>query len=132
MTKRITAFALILAVLALASPASVLAAAKEAPAKAKRASVSGIRAGVTCHDPCDDPFQLKAWVSGGNAGGLNVKFSVKGRTFTAACSSSGYAHYHLHIDPSSYPQGVFVKVKASVSHGGVTKSASTWFKPNYN
>ena len=132
MTKRITAFALILAVLALAAAASVLAAAKEAPAKAKRASVSGIRAGVTCHDPCGDPFQLKAWVNGGNVGGLKVKFSVKGRTFTATCSSSGYAHYHLSMNPSSYPQGVFVKVKASVSRGAVTKSAITWFKPNYN
>jgi hypothetical protein len=131
MKKRITAFALILAVLALAAPASVLAAGKESTATGKRAGVSSVRAGVTCHDPCDDPFQLKAWVQGSNVGGLKVKFSVKGRTFTAACSSSGYAHFHLHIDPSSHPQGVFVKVTASVSHGGVTKSASTWFKPNY-
>jgi len=132
MKKRLTAFALILAVLALAAPASVLAAGKESPAKGQRGGVSGIRADVTCHDPCDDPFQLKAWVNGGNVGGLKVKFSVKGHTFTATCSSSGYAHYHLHISPSSYPQGVVVKVKASVSHGGVTMSASTWFKPNYN
>ena len=132
MKKRLTAFALILAVLALAAPASVLGAEGESAAKGRRGGVSGIRAGVTCHDPCDDPFQLKAWVNGDNVGGLKVKFSVNGRTFTAACSSSGDAHYHLHISPSSYPQGVFVKVKASVSHGGVTKSASTWFKPNYN
>jgi len=61
-----------------------------------------------------------------------VKFSVKGRTFRARTSSSGYAHYHLNINPSSYPQGVVVKVKASVTHGGTTASASTWFKPNYN
>jgi len=27
---------------------------------------------------------------------------------------------------------VVVKVTASVSHGGATKSASTWFKPNYS
>jgi len=132
MKKRITAFALILAVLALSAPASGLAAGNESPAKSQRASVSGIRAGVTCHDPCDDPFQLKAWVRGANVGGLKVKFLVKGRAFTATCSSGGYAHYHLDIDPSSYPQGVVVKVTASVSHGGVTKSASTWFKPNYN
>ena len=131
MKKRITAFALILAMLALSAPASVLAG-KGSPAKGQRADVSGIRAGVTCHDPCDDPFQLKAWVRGANVGGLKVKFLVKGRTFTATSSSSGYAHYHLDINPSSYPQGVVVKVTASVSHGGVTKSASTWFKPNYN
>ena len=132
MKKRITAFALILAVFALAAPASVLAAEKQSPAKGRRASVAGICAGVTCHDPCDDPFQLKAWVRGNNVRGLKVKFSVKGRTFTARCTSGGYAHYHLDINPSSHPQGVVVKVTASVSHAGVTKSASTWFKPNYN
>lgn len=132
MTMRITAFVVILAVLALAAPASVLAAQAGKPATGQRASVSGIRADVSCHDPCDDPFQLKAWVRGSSVGGLIVKFSVKGRTFKARTSGSGYAHYHLTINPSSYPQGVVVKVKASVSHGGVTKSASTWFKPNYN
>jgi hypothetical protein len=132
MKTRITALALILAVLALTVPASVLATGKASPAKAQRGGIAGIRAGVTCHDPCDDPFQLKAWVNGGNVGGVKVKFSVKGRTFTATCSSSGYAHYHLNINPSSYPQGVVVKVTAKVSHGGSTKAASTWFKPNYN
>jgi hypothetical protein len=132
MKKRIAALSLILAVFALSASASALAAGNESPAKGQRASVSGIRAGVTCHDPCDDPFQLKAWVRGNNVGGLKVKFSVKGRTVTARCDAYGYAHYHLDIDPSSYPQGVVVKVTASVSHGGVTKSASTWFKPNYN
>ena len=132
MKKRIAAWAVALAVLVVAAPASALAADTQVPAKSKQSSVSGIRAGVTCHDPCDDPFQLKAWVSGGNVGGLKVKFSVKGRTFTAKCDGSGFAHYHLNINPSTYPQGVVVKVTASVSHGGVTKSASTWFKPNYN
>ena len=132
MKKRIAAWAVALAVLVVAAPASALAAETQAPARSKQASVSGIRAGVTCHDPCDDPFQLKAWVSGGNVGGLKVKLSVKGRTFTAKCDGSGFAHYHLNINPSTYPQGVVVKVTASVSHGGVTKSASTWFKPNYN
>ena len=87
---------------------------------------------MTCHDPCDDPFQLKAWVRGSNVHGLKVKFSVKGRTFTAVCDAHGFAHYHLHVDPSSYPQGVIVKVTAKVSHGGSTKAASTWFKPNFN
>jgi hypothetical protein len=132
MKKRLTAFALMLAVIALAVPASVLAVGTESAAKSQRAGLAGIRAGVTCHDPCDDPFQLKAWVRGSNVKGMKVKFSVKGRTFTAACNASGFAHYHLHVNPSSYPQGVFVKVKAAVSHGGSTKSASTWFKPNFN
>ena len=132
MTRRITAYVVMLAVLALAAPASVLAAQAGKSATGQRATVSVIRADVSCHDPCDDPFQLKAWVRGGNVGGLVVKFSVKGRTFKARTSSSGLAHYHLSIKPSKYPQGVVVKVKASVNHGGVTKSASTWFKPNYN
>lgn len=132
MRKRIAAFVVVIAVLAIAAPANVFAAGTESPAKSQRSSVFGIHVGVTCHDPCDDPFRLKAWVQGGNVGGLKVTFSVKGRTFTARCSSHGRAHYHLHMTPSSYPQGVVVKVKASVSHGGVTKSASTWFKPNYN
>jgi len=132
MKKRMTAFALILAVFTLAVPAGALADGAQSPAKGKRAGVAGIRAGVTCHDPCDDPFQLKAWVRGSNVAGLKVKFSVKGKTFTAKCDGSGFAHYHLDIDPSSYPQGVVVKVTASVSHGGATKSASTWFKPNYS
>ena len=132
MTKRIAAFVVMLAVLALAAPASVLAAQAGKSAVGQRATVSGIRADVSCHDPCDDPFQLRAWVRGSNVGGLVVKFSVKGRTFQARTSGSGYAHYHLKINPSAYPQGVVVKVKASVRHEGVTKSASTWFKPNYN
>jgi hypothetical protein len=132
MKKRITVLALILAVLALTVPASVMAAGAESPAKAQRGGIAGIRAGVTCHDPCDDPFQIKAWVRGNNVAGLKVKFSVNGRTFTAKCDGYGFAHYHLSIRPSSYPQGVVVKVTASISHGGVTKSASTWFKPNYN
>ena len=132
MTKRIAAFTVILAVLALAVPASVLAAQAGKSATSQRAAVSGIRADATCHDPCDDPFQLKAWVRGSNAGGLMVKFTVKGKTFLARTASNGYAHYHLPIRPSSYPQGVVVKVKASVSHEGATKTASTWFKPDYN
>jgi len=132
MKKRITAFAVILAVLVVAAPASALATDKQSPAKGQRAKVADIRAGVTCHDPCDDPFQLKAWVQGSNIGGLKVRFSVNGRKFTARCDGYGFAHYHLDINPSSYPQGVFFKVTASVSHGGVTKSDSTWFKPNYN
>jgi hypothetical protein len=132
MKKRITALALILAVLALTVPASVLAAGTEAAAQAKRGGIAGIRAGVTCHDPCDDPFQIKAWVRGNNVKGLKVKFSVNGKTFTAKCDGYGFAHYHLNINPSSYPQGVVVKVTASISHGGSTMSASTWFKPNYN
>jgi hypothetical protein len=132
MTKRIATFAVTLAVLALAAPASVLATNAGKSATGQRGAVSGIRADVTCHDPCDDPFQLKARVRGSNVGGLMVKFSVKGRTFQARTSSSGYAHYHLRINPSTYPQGVVVKVKASVSHGGVSKTAATWFKPNYN
>jgi hypothetical protein len=101
------------------------------PAVALAGNVSGVRAGVTCHDPCDDPFQLKAWVMGDGAG-VRVKFVVNGRVFTATCDGNGYAHYHLRVSPSSYPQGVVVKVKAVVSHNGHTFTASTWFKPNYN
>lgn len=132
MKTRVAAFALTFAMFALAVPTIALADGAQSPAKGKHAGVAGIRAGVTCHDPCDDPFQLKAWVRGSNVAGLKVKFFVKGRTFTAKCDGSGFAHYHLDINPSSYPQGVVVKVTASVRHGGVTKSASTWFKPNYN
>jgi hypothetical protein len=132
MRKRIAAFAVVLAVLAITAPASAVAAGRPAPAAGQRSAVSAIRTDVTCHDPCDDPFQLKARVHGSNVGGLRVTFSVKGRSFTARCSSSGRAHYHLDINPSRYPQGVVVNVKASVSHGGVTRTASTWFKPNYN
>lgn len=109
-----------------------VASAATAPAAAEpRASLTGIRADVTCHDPCDDPFQLKAWVAGSSVGGLVVKFAVAGRTFKARTSTAGYAHYHLDVNPSDYPQGVVVSVKASVTHGGVTRSATTWFKPNY-
>ena len=132
MTKRIATLAVILAVMALAAPASVLAAQAEKSGTSQRAGVSGIRADATCHDPCDDPFQLKAWVRGSDVGGLVVRFSVKGHTFQARTTSGGYAHYHLHMTPSSYPQGVVVQVKASVTHAGATKTASTWFKPNYN
>ena len=132
MTKRIAAFTVILAVLALAVPASVMAAQAGKSGTSQRAAVSGIRADATCHDPCDDPFQLKAWVRGSNVSGLMVKFEVKGKTFQARTASTGYAHYHLAIRPSSYPQGVVVKVKASVTHDGATRTASTWFKPNYN
>ena len=130
--KRIATAAVIVAVLALVVPASVWAAGKDSPAQSQRAGLAGIRVGVTCHDPCDDPFQLKAWVRGNGVKGLKVKFLVKGRTFTAGCDAYGFAHVHLHVRPSAYPQGVVVKVTASVRHGGVTKSASTWFKPNYN
>jgi hypothetical protein len=112
--------------------AMVVALVLAVPATASVAKVSGIRADVTCHDPCDDPFQLKARVGGSNVGGLLVTFSVKGHTFRALTSDSGYAHYHLHMRPSDYPQGVVVKVTATVTHGGVTKSVTTWFKPNYN
>jgi hypothetical protein len=132
MTRRIAAFTVILAVLVLAVPASALAARAGGAATSQRAAVSGIRADVTCHDPCDDPFQLKAWVRGSHVGGLMVKFTVKGKTFQARTASNGYAHYHLPIRPSSYPQGVVVKMKASVTHDGAVKTASTWFKPNYN
>jgi len=69
MTQRIAALSVILAVLTLAAPASVLAAQAGMSATGQRATVSGIRADVTCHDPCDDPFQLKAWVRGSNVGG---------------------------------------------------------------
>ena len=105
MTKRIAAFVVMLAVLALAAPASVLAAQAGKSGAAQRATVSGIRADVSCHDPCDDPFQLKAWVRGSNVGGLMVKFSVKGRTFQARTSSSGYAHYHLKHQSLELPAG---------------------------
>ena len=120
-----------LALATLALPAAALAA--DGPgSKAKRGGVSGIRTDVTCHSPCDDPFQVKAWVNGSNVGGLVVKFNVKGKVFSARTTSGGFAHVHLTMRPSAYPHGVVVKVIASVTHGGSTKSASTWFKPNYN
>jgi len=132
MKRIITAAALALVAVALLAPAGAVAAGRQAHETGRQATVTGIKAGVTCHDPCDDPFQLKAWVRGGSVSGLKVKFVVKGRVFTATTSTSGYAHYHLDINPSAYPQGELVTVKASASHGGVTVSASTWFKPNYN
>ena len=60
MSKRIAAFTVMLAAMTLAVPASVMAA-QRVGRPSQRAAVSGIRADATCHDPCDDPFQLKAW-----------------------------------------------------------------------
>ena len=37
-----------------------------------RAVLETIRADVSCHDPCDDPFWLKAWVRGDHVEGLRV------------------------------------------------------------
>ncbi|HEY5168739.1 MAG TPA: hypothetical protein VIK03_05015 [Thermoleophilia bacterium] len=130
MKKRMFACAVVLALATLILPAAALAGEKGSAAK--RGAVSGIRADATCHSPCDDPFQVKAWVRGSSVGGLVVKFNVKGKVFTARTTSGGYAHYHLSMRPSTYPQGVVVKVVATVKHGGETKAASTWFKPNYN
>lgn len=132
MRTRIALVAVALAVLAVVAPAGVLAAGYQPLTKEQRATVKGVHADVSCHDPCDDPFWLKAFVRGSDVAGLKVKFTVKNRAYTARCSSSGYAHYHLDMSPEDYPQGVVVKVKASVSHGGVVKTDSTWFKPNYN
>ena len=131
MKKRMLACAVVLALATLALPAAALAA--DGPgSKAKRGGVSGVRTDVTCHSPCDDPFQVKAWVKGSHVSGLVVKFNVKGKVFSARTNSSGFAHVHLKVRPSAYPHGVLVKVTASVTHGGSTKSASTWFKPNYS
>jgi hypothetical protein len=116
---------------ALIALGGLLPAAAAASSPSPRGAVTGIRADVTCHDPCDDPFQLKAFVSGSGVAGLVVKFTVKGHTYKARTSSRGYAHYHLDVNPTDYPQGVVVAVKASVSHSGTTRSAATWFKPNY-
>ncbi len=132
MKKLIASFTVIVAAVAVIAPAAALAGGRQAPETGRQGSVSGIHAGVTCHDPCDDPFQLKAWVRGDHASGLKVRFVVQGRVFTARTSSSGYAHYHLDMNPADYPQGEVVKVVASVAHGGVTKTDTTWFKPNYN
>ena len=132
MKKSIAVLITLLAVLVVAGPAGALTRGAEQASKAQSAGVTGIRAGVTCHDPCDDPFQLKAWVKGSGISGLTVKWVVDGKTFRAKTSSTGFAHYHLKIRRSSYPQGVKFTVKASVTKGGTTKSGSTWFKPNYN
>jgi hypothetical protein len=130
MKKRMFACAVVLALATLVLPAAALAGGKGSAAK--RGAVSGIRADATCHSPCDDPFQVKAWVRGSHASGLVVKFNVKGKVFSARTNSSGFAHVHLNVRPSAYPHGVLVKVTASVTHGGSTRAASTWFKPNYN
>lgn len=132
MRRLVMASILVLAVLVLAAPATARVPGGQGAADLHRAVLGGVRADVTCHDPCGDPFQLTAWVSGSKVGGLQVKFSVKGRTYIAKASASGFAHYHLRVSPGTYAQGVFVKVTASVTHGGVTRSASTWFKPNYS
>jgi hypothetical protein len=132
MKKLIAMGAFIVVAAALLAPAAALAAGRQAGETGRQTGVSGVHAGVTCHDPCDDPFQLKAWVRGGHVSGIKVQFDVKGHKFTARTSSSGYAHYHLDMNPAAYPQGEVVKVVASVTHGGVTKTDSTWFKPNYN
>ena len=131
MTRRLAILCLLIATGVLVASAAVSSASATRRAVGPRGAVTGIRADVTCHDPCDDPFQLKAWVAGDAAGGLVVRFSVQGRTFKARTSSGGYAHVHLDVDPADYPQGVVVSVKATVAHGGVTKSATTWFKPDY-
>ncbi len=132
MRRLIMVSTLVLAVLVLAAPAAARVPGGQGDAGPHRAGLGGVRADVTCHDPCGDPFQLKAWVSGSKVGGLQVKFSIKGRTFSAKASAAGFAHYHLKVSPGTYAQGVFVKVTASVTHGGVTRNASTWFKPNYS
>jgi hypothetical protein len=129
MRKRLVACAVVLVLATLALPAVAQAGGHGAT---PRGGGVGIRAGVTCHDPCDDPFQVKAWVNGSNVKGLVVKFSVKGKVFSARTDSSGFAHVHLKVRPSTYPHGVLVKVTASVTHGGVTTSSSAWFKPNYS
>lgn len=130
MKRCLSVLGLIAATLLVASPGAVHASAAPS-AVSPRATVTGIRADVSCHDPCDDPFQLRAWVAGSGVSGLVVKFTVKGRTFKARTSQSGFAHHHLDVNPADYPQGVVVPVKASIAHGGVSRSATTWFKPNY-
>ena len=130
MKKRFLACAVVLVLATLALPA--VAQAGGHGSATPRGGGVGIRAGVTCHDPCDDPFQVKAWVNGSKVKGLVVKFTVKGRVFSARTDSTGFAHVHLGVRPSAYPHGVLVKVTASVTHGGSTKSATTWFKPNYS
>lgn len=131
MMRSIVALVVMLATLALAAPA-MAAARDEQAAAGQRGGVTGMRADVSCHSPCDDPFQVRAWVRGSNVGGLVVRFEVKGKVYSAQTTSGGFAHYHLTMRPSTYPQGVVVKVQASVKHAGATKAASTWFKPNYN
>ena len=130
MRRLLTIVGLLASGVLLAAPS--VASAATGPASADpRATLTGIRADVSCHDPCDDPFQLRAWVAGSGVGGLVVRFTVDGRAFRARTSSGGYAHYHLDVNPSDYPQGVVVSVRATVTHGGVSRSATTWFKPNY-
>ena len=81
MKKLIAMCAFIVVAAALLAPAAALAAGRQAGETGRQASVSGVHAGVTCHDPCDDPFQLKAWVRGGDVRGLKVQFVVEGRVF---------------------------------------------------
>ena len=131
MKKRMFACAVVLALATLVLPAAALAAGKGSVAK--RGAVSGIRADATCHSPCDDPFQVKAWVKGSHVSGLVVKFNVKGKVFSARTNEQRVrARPPQRCVPPPYPHGVLVKVTASVTHGRRDEAASTWFKPNYN
>jgi hypothetical protein len=97
-----------------------------------------LTADVSCHDPCDEPFTLKAKAkdaSGRGVKGLRVTFSFLlesgWETGEAVTDSSGKASLHWLLDPSAAPQGVEVAVIVECTQGGVTKTATTWFTPNY-
>jgi len=58
----------VLTALAVAVIATAYAVAAAGPARAgvtndfRRSAMTSLTAGASCHDPCDDPFWLKAWV----------------------------------------------------------------------
>jgi hypothetical protein len=136
MTAAVVAVSAVLMVFALTSvsPAQTGAAAKGAGS-----AMASLRADASCHDPCDDPFWLKARVKDANGkgmGGVKVRFSfrlesgqVSGHGHTNA---AGYVHLHVKLTPSTAPGGVRVKVTARATHDGVSRTATTWFTPNYN
>jgi hypothetical protein len=78
----------------------------------QRDTLALLKTSVSCHDPCDDPFWLKAWAkeaSGAGMKGVNVTFSFTlksgPQTRSAPTGAGGYAHVHVQLTPATAPQG---------------------------
>ena len=86
------------------------AADELASVKVERLAPASLKADASCHDPCDDPFKLKAWVrdeSASGVEGVRVTFSFKLRSGVvegqAITNAQGYAHFHQKLTPSMAP-----------------------------
>jgi hypothetical protein len=139
MRKCTLAVLAVLATLALC-PAAIAVSAGDGKMASARAAAWTLRADASCHDPCDDPFRLKAWVrrasDGAGIHGVKVTFRftlASGQVVgTARTDAMGYAHFHKRLTSATAPGGVRVKVVVTATYNGVTKSATTWFTPNYS